>query len=79
MTTVSGGDDNANLEERCSAPRGPHLPLDGVAETDPRRADGLVGHAGAPARIGAAMVRQAGREFVLLVGCGDAPSVAEAA
>jgi hypothetical protein len=65
-------DDSAELDlemkERCSnhfegvqqpAEEDRLFPLDGVAGTDPRRADGLVGHAGG---IGAAMVRRADRD-----------------
>ena len=65
-------DDSAELDlkmkERCSnhfegvqqpAEEERIFPLDGVAGTDPRRADGLVGHDGG---IGAAMVRRAYRD-----------------
>ena len=65
-------DDSAELDlemkERCSnhlegvqqpAEEDRIFPLDGVAGTDPRRADGLVGHAGG---IGAAMIRRADRD-----------------
>ena len=62
-------EDSAELDlERCSnnsegaqqpAEEDRLFPLDGVAGTDPRHADGLVGRAG---EIGAAMVRRADRD-----------------
>ena len=44
------------------AEEGRLFPLDAVAGTNPRHADGLVGRAGAPAGIGANMVRRADRD-----------------
>ena len=71
----TGNDDSAELDlemkERCSnhfegvqqpAEEDRLFPLDDVAGTYLRRADGLVGRVGIPAGIGAAMVRRADRD-----------------